>query len=88
MYWQYQIWEVQGRHYHLAFHQYSMRIVYPPSHPLLYKPVQMAIKWYEGMGGKMVKQGAWRGDHIDEYLQIMRTLHPKALPTPAKTTEG
>lgn len=87
MTYQYMIWRYpDGSMEHLAFNQRTMRIVYPPSHKLYRGPVQTAINLYEGKGWKLIKQGAWRGDKIDEYLEAMRTMYPKALQE--ETTPG
>jgi hypothetical protein len=81
MTYQYMIWRhKKGQMEHLVFNQNSMRIVYPPSHRFYRKPIKMAIKFYESLNWKLLKQDAWRGDHIDEYIQAMRTMYPKALP--------
>ena len=34
---------------------------------------------YENRGWKMIDDGAWRGDHLDEYMEAMRKVYPKAL---------
>jgi hypothetical protein len=61
---------------HLVFNQKNMRIVYPPSHSFYHSPVQTAIKFYEGKGWKMIKDGTWEGDKIHEYLQAMSAMYP------------
>lgn len=82
MEYQYMIWQSpEGEQEHLVFNQRTYRIVYPPSHIFIYRPVQMAIAVYEGKRYDLIDQGAWRGDHIDEYLQAMRKMHPKELQT-------
>ena len=79
MNYQYMIWEINGQLYHVVFNQLTKLIVYPPSHPFLYKPIRMTVMWYEGMQGKLIDQGTWEGDKIHEYIQAMQKLHPKTL---------
>jgi hypothetical protein len=69
----------KGQMEHLVFNQNSMRIVYPPSHRFYRKPITMAIKFYESLDWKLLKQDAWRGDRIDEYIQAMHKMYPQAL---------
>jgi len=40
---------------------------------------------YEHRDWKMIDNGAWKGDHIDKYMEAMRKMYPKALPTDAES---
>ena len=85
MTFQYMIWRKDDKTEHLVFNQKSLRIVYPPSHNFYRKPVQMAVMAYEHRDWKMIDNGAWKGDHIDKYMEAMRKMYPKALPTDAES---
>ncbi len=80
MIYQYMIWQNdKGKTDHLAFHQKSRRIVYPPSHPFFRSEIALAIMTYEQRGWRLVDTGTWRGEMLNEYLQAMHKMHPKAL---------
>jgi hypothetical protein len=80
MTFQYHIWQSpDGKQEHYVFNQKSMRVVYPPSHPFVYKPIGLAITAYENRKWRLLDSGAWRGDKIDEYMEAMHKMYPKAL---------
>ena len=81
MTYQFMVWKKDQRKEHFVFNQNSLRVVYPPSHPFIHKPVTMAVKFYEGDGWELIYNGAWRGDYIDEYMEAMRKMYPKELPS-------
>lgn len=87
MTYQYMIWRKEDKTEHLVFHQTSLRVVYPPSSPFYLKPIQTAIMAYEHRDWECIANDAWRGDKIDEYLQAMHKMYPKALPPETKSEQ-
>ena len=91
MIWQYMIWEhPDGEIEHLAFHQRSLRVVYPPNNSFIRCPVATAVKFYEGQKFTLLKQGTWEGANangFNEYKQAVHSLREKALPKDSETKQ-
>ena len=91
MIWQYMIWEhPDGEIEHLAFHQRSLRVVYPPNNSFIRKPVATAVKFYEGQKYTLLDQGTWEGVDaygFNKYIETVHKVCAKALQKNSETKQ-